>query len=92
MRPSTTTNWPIVPPDSRLITFDELKARCGAKDGSNLRKWIVKEGFSFVLARRSPSNQLRLCVTPDVWLAIAERRRAHGYLVREERKAAEAGK
>jgi hypothetical protein len=77
-----TNNWPIVPPDSRLITFDELKELCGARDGSNLRKWIIREGFSFVLARRGQANQLRLCVTPDVAAKIAERRKALGYRVR----------
>jgi hypothetical protein len=74
--------WPIVPPDPHLITIEEIAERCGAKYTNNLRNWIIRQGFSFVLARRGGSNQLTLCVTPEVWQAIAERRRAAGYLVR----------
>jgi hypothetical protein len=55
-----------VPPDSHLITMNELKEKCGAKTGSNLRKCIIKQGFGFVLARLGEGNQLCLCGTPDV--------------------------
>lgn len=37
------SKWPMVPPDSRLITMNELKAKCGVKTGSKLRKWIIKQ-------------------------------------------------
>jgi hypothetical protein len=70
------SKWPIVAPDRRLVTLDELKERCGVKTGSNLRKWIIKQGFSFVLARFGEGNQLCLAVKPDVAASIIERRRS----------------
>jgi hypothetical protein len=77
-----TTNWPIVPPDARLVTLDEMKEKLAVKSGSNLRKWIIKQGFAFVLARLGDGNQLTLCLTPEVYRAVLDRRRALGYPVR----------
>jgi hypothetical protein len=37
--------------------MDELKAKCGLKTESNLRKWIIKQGFGFVLARLGGGRQ-----------------------------------
>jgi hypothetical protein len=73
--------WPIVPPDPRLLTLAELRKRCGITTGGSLRKWIIKQGFRFVLARLAEGNQLTLCVTPEKWAKIAERRRALGFTV-----------
>jgi hypothetical protein len=54
----------------------------GLTSGSSLRKWIIKQGFGFVLARLGEGSQLCLCVTPEEWQQIAARRRALGSLVR----------
>ena len=75
------SKWPIVPPDSRMITMTDLQVRLRVNNSTNLRKWIIKQGFEFVLARLGEGNQLCLCVTPDVWREIAERRRELGYRV-----------
>jgi hypothetical protein len=62
--------------------MEEMKRRCGVTTGSALRKWIVKHGFKFVLARLAEGNQLTLAVTPEVWAAIVEHRRALGFIVK----------
>ena len=81
MKTTYVSTWPIVPPDSRLVTIDEMKRRCGLASGGSLRKWIIKQGFKFSLARLGDGNQLTLCVSPEEWKKIAERRRKLGFRV-----------
>ena len=76
-----TTKWPIVAADPKLVTLEELARRLGRVNNSNLRKWIIRHGFSFALARMAPGNQLTLVVTPEEWLRIKARREALGFAV-----------
>jgi hypothetical protein len=79
--------WPIVPSDrDRLLTLDQVAKWCGSKHRSNLRNWLIREGFHFVLARLGVNNQLLLRVRKEEWPGIAERWVARGFAL-----AAEAG-
>jgi hypothetical protein len=82
MQKNTTTKWPIVSRDSSLLTIDDLKEKCGLSTGGNLRKWIIKQGFSFSLARVGGRNQLCLVVTPEQWKEIKAKREALGFEVK----------
>jgi len=39
------SQWPIVPPDSRLLALEELTEKWGLTSGSSLRKWIIKQAL-----------------------------------------------
>jgi hypothetical protein len=54
------SQWPIVPPDSRLLALEELTEKWGLTSGSSLRKWIIKQALQVAPAweRSRPRSNL----------------------------------